>query len=38
VRKLLDDAIQASLTGQKTPAAALKGAQTEAERLLKTYR
>jgi sn-glycerol 3-phosphate transport system substrate-binding protein len=38
VRKLLDDAIQASLTGQKTPAAALKGAQTEAERLLKPYR
>jgi sn-glycerol 3-phosphate transport system substrate-binding protein len=38
VRKLLDDAIQASLTGQKTPAAALKAAQTEADRLLKPYR
>lgn len=38
VRKLLDDAIQASLTGQKTPAAALKAAQAEAERLLKPYR
>jgi sn-glycerol 3-phosphate transport system substrate-binding protein len=38
VRKLLDDAIQASLTGQKTPAAALKAAQTEAERLLRPYK
>jgi sn-glycerol 3-phosphate transport system substrate-binding protein len=38
VRKLLDDAIQASLTGQKTPPAALKAAQAEAERLLKPYR
>jgi sn-glycerol 3-phosphate transport system substrate-binding protein len=37
VRKLLDDAIQASLTGQKTPAEALKGAQAEAMRLLKPY-
>ncbi|MCM2326877.1 MAG: ABC transporter substrate-binding protein [Lysobacter sp.] len=38
VRKLLDDAIQASLTGQKQPADALKGAQAEAEKLLKPYR
>ena len=38
VRKLLDDAIQAALTGQKTPAAALKAAQGEADRLLKPYR
>jgi sn-glycerol 3-phosphate transport system substrate-binding protein len=38
VRKLLDDAIQAALTGQKTPAEALKAAQAEAERLLKPYR
>jgi sn-glycerol 3-phosphate transport system substrate-binding protein len=39
VRKLLDDAIQAALTGQKTPAAAaLKAAQSEADRLLKPYR
>ena len=38
VRKLLDDAIQASLTGQKTPDAALKAAQAEADRLLTPYR
>ncbi|HET9577165.1 MAG TPA: ABC transporter substrate-binding protein [Usitatibacter sp.] len=38
VRKLLDDAIQASLTGQKPPADALKAAQAEADRLLKPYR
>lgn len=38
VRKALDDAIQASLTGQKTPAAALQAAQADAERLLKPYR
>jgi sn-glycerol 3-phosphate transport system substrate-binding protein len=38
VRKLLDDAIQASLTGQKQPADALKAAQAEADRLLKPYR
>jgi sn-glycerol 3-phosphate transport system substrate-binding protein len=38
VRKALDDAIQASLTGQKTPDAALKAAQAEADRLLKSYR
>ena len=38
VRKLLDDAIQASLTGQKQPAEALKAAQAEAEKLLKAYR
>ncbi|MGB7541708.1 MAG: ABC transporter substrate-binding protein [Burkholderiales bacterium] len=38
VRKLLDDAIQASLTGGKTPAEALKGAQAEAEKLLRPYR
>jgi sn-glycerol 3-phosphate transport system substrate-binding protein len=38
VRKALDDAIQASLTGQKAPAEALKGAQAEADRLLKPYR
>jgi sn-glycerol 3-phosphate transport system substrate-binding protein len=37
VRKALDDAIQASLTGQKTPDAALKAAQAEAARLLKPY-
>ncbi|MGE5336476.1 MAG: ABC transporter substrate-binding protein [Gemmatimonadota bacterium] len=38
VRKLLDDAIQAALTGQKSPADALKAAQQEADRLLKPYR
>jgi sn-glycerol 3-phosphate transport system substrate-binding protein len=38
VRKALDDAIQAALTGNKSPADALKAAQQESERLLKPYR
>ena len=38
VRKLLDDAIQATLTGASTPEEALKSAQAEAEKLLKPYR
>ncbi|MFQ5776090.1 MAG: ABC transporter substrate-binding protein [Kiloniellaceae bacterium] len=38
VRKLLDDAIQAALTGSKSPDAALKSAQSQADRLLKRYR
>jgi sn-glycerol 3-phosphate transport system substrate-binding protein len=38
VRKLLDDAIQAALTGSKTPEAALTEAQAQADRLLKPYR
>ncbi|MBR9984982.1 MAG: ABC transporter substrate-binding protein [Desulfosarcina sp.] len=38
VRKGLDDAIQAALTGSKTPEAALKEAQSQADRLLKQYR
>ena len=38
VRKLLDDAIQAALTGSKSPEAALKEAQSQADRLLKQYR
>jgi len=38
VRKLLDDAIQAALTGGKTPKAALSEAQAQADRLLKPYR
>jgi sn-glycerol 3-phosphate transport system substrate-binding protein len=38
VRKLLDDAIQAALTGGKSPADALKAAQQEADRLLRPYR
>ncbi|RYB07194.1 ABC transporter substrate-binding protein [Lichenibacterium ramalinae] len=38
VARTMDDAIQAVLTGAKTPAAALQGAQAEADRLLKPYR
>ena len=38
VRKALDDAIQAAITGSKTPAEALKAAQAESERLLKPYK
>jgi sn-glycerol 3-phosphate transport system substrate-binding protein len=38
VRKALDDAIQAAITGSKSPADALKAAQAESERLLKTYK
>ncbi len=38
VRKLLDDAIQAALTGAKSPADALGAAQKQADRLLKRYR
>ena len=38
VRKLLDDAIQSVLTGSKSPAEALGGAQKTADRLLKRYR
>jgi sn-glycerol 3-phosphate transport system substrate-binding protein len=38
VRKLLDDAIQAALTDAKSPADALKEAQSSADRLLKPYR
>ena len=37
VRKLLDDAIQAALTGQKTPAQALQSAQKQAQRILNRY-
>lgn len=37
VRKALDDALQAALTGAKSPAAALGDAQAEAVRLLKPY-
>jgi sn-glycerol 3-phosphate transport system substrate-binding protein len=37
VRKALDDAIQAALTGSKSPEEALKEAQETADRLLKTY-
>ncbi len=38
IRKALDDAIQAALTGTKSPEAALKEAQATADRLLKSYR
>jgi sn-glycerol 3-phosphate transport system substrate-binding protein len=38
VRKLLDDAIQAALTGSKTPEEALSEAQAQADRLLRPYR
>lgn len=38
VRKALDDAIQAALTGSKTPDEALSEAQATADRLLKDYR
>ena len=38
VRKFLDDAIQAALTGKKSPEKALMEAQAQAERLLKPYR
>jgi sn-glycerol 3-phosphate transport system substrate-binding protein len=38
VRKLLDDAIQSVLTGAATPEEALKGAQSQADALLKPYR
>ncbi len=37
VRKALNDAIQAVLTGAKEPAVALKEAQSQADRLLKPY-
>jgi sn-glycerol 3-phosphate transport system substrate-binding protein len=38
VTKALNDALQAALTGAKTPAQALKDAQREADRLLRSYR
>jgi sn-glycerol 3-phosphate transport system substrate-binding protein len=38
IRKSLDDAIQAALTGAKTPVDALTEAQNQADRLLKPYR
>ena len=38
VTKVLNDELQAALTGAKTPAQAMKDAQAEAERILKAYR
>ena len=37
IRKALDDAIQAALTDSKSPDAALKEAQSTADRLLRPY-
>ena len=38
VTKALNDGLQAALTGTKTPEQAMKDAQREAERILRTYR
>jgi sn-glycerol 3-phosphate transport system substrate-binding protein len=38
VTKALNDGLQAALTGTKTPEVAMKDAQREAERLLRTYK
>jgi sn-glycerol 3-phosphate transport system substrate-binding protein len=38
VTKALNDGLQAALTGSKSPAAAMKEAQREADRLLRPYR
>jgi len=38
VTKALNDGLQAALTGAKTPEAAMKDAQREAERILKAYK
>ena len=38
VTKPFNDGIQAALNGTKTPEAAMKDAQAEAERILKQYR
>ncbi len=38
VTKVLNDGIQAALTGSKTPAQAMKDAQAEADRILRSYR
>jgi len=38
VTKALNDGLQAALTGTKTPEAALKDAQREADRLLRPYK
>jgi sn-glycerol 3-phosphate transport system substrate-binding protein len=37
VTKALNDGLQAALTGAKTPEQAMKDAQKEAERLLRSY-
>ena len=38
VTKALNDGLQAALTGSKSPEQAMKDAQREADRLLKSYR
>jgi sn-glycerol 3-phosphate transport system substrate-binding protein len=38
VTKALNDGLQAALTGAKTPAQAMKDAQAEADRLLRSYK
>jgi sn-glycerol 3-phosphate transport system substrate-binding protein len=38
VTKALNDGLQAALTGSKTPAQAMRDAQAEAERILRSYR
>ncbi len=38
VTKALNDGLQAALTGAKTPEQAMKDAQREAERLLRSYK
>jgi sn-glycerol 3-phosphate transport system substrate-binding protein len=38
VTKALNDGLQAALTGAKTPVQAMKDAQAEAERILRSFR
>ncbi len=38
VTKALNDGLQATLTGKKTPEQAMKDAQREADRILRSYR
>jgi sn-glycerol 3-phosphate transport system substrate-binding protein len=38
VTKALNDGLQAALTGGKTPEQAMKDAQAQSERILRTYR
>jgi sn-glycerol 3-phosphate transport system substrate-binding protein len=38
VTKVLNDGLQAALTGTKTPAQAMQDAQKEADRLLRSYK
>ncbi|HEY0201819.1 MAG TPA: ABC transporter substrate-binding protein, partial [Burkholderiaceae bacterium] len=38
VTKALDDGLEAAITGNKTPAQAMKDAQRDADRILRPYR